>query len=451
MIKFILTFIFGFWTFSLLGQNNFIPASIYQNPFFINSAVSGSIPHTRTDFLWRQNSTETTGIFTLQIPRIGRKDSTQLKEYANGLGTNFTAFGNSERKGFRIGLTKSFYRVAILEDSKEVIFTPSPWTIGFEVGADQQNNDILADFSASILFRHEGFLVGASTRKFWIENPQTEVPNENFTNRFLRHSTFFASKYMIVGLLKRMAIEPKITYFQEFGKNTNWQFDITADFWRDWEHGTPILQTYAGYRLNTGFLGGISYRITPRLALNYTREFWTTQTEIFPQNSSNEVSISYDFGYKKRTSPPIFTSEVCGGDLPHKPTECGYPIDTIYLGKKYEVGDLINDYVGKIGFEEGTAELLDESYEALDKLARMMIVNPAVRVEVGCHVDTLSNQYALELTQKRADAIKTYVQDVKGVQLGRVVAIGFGRTRQEEGKKPDRVEIKLIAVHDEDE
>jgi hypothetical protein len=96
----------------------------------------------------------------------------------------------------------------------------------------------------------------------------------------------------------------------------------------------------------------------------------------------------------------------------------------------------------------------------LDALADRLQVNPMVRVEVGVHSDARGDlQAALQLCQKRAEAIATYLRS-KGVPKERVVAKGYGATRllnhcapgvtctEEEHAANRRVEWTVTAVGD---
>jgi len=65
----------------------------------------------------------------------------------------------------------------------------------------------------------------------------------------------------------------------------------------------------------------------------------------------------------------------------------------------------------------------------LDELADRMQVNPALTIEIAVHTDARGNlNDALQLSQKRADVIATYLKS-KGVPKERLLAKGYGATR----------------------
>ena len=70
---------------------------------------------------------------------------------------------------------------------------------------------------------------------------------------------------------------------------------------------------------------------------------------------------------------------------------------------------------------------LDEKYTGdLDQLAEMMKSNSSMTIEIAGHTDFKgSEQYNISLSQKRADAIKSYLES-KGVEGERIVTKGYG-------------------------
>ena len=82
-----------------------------------------------------------------------------------------------------------------------------------------------------------------------------------------------------------------------------------------------------------------------------------------------------------------------------------------------------------INFKTGSAELLDESHAALDKIAETAKKYPNLKLRVEGHTDSQgSDGYNLNLSQKRADAVRTYLVST-GVPADQAVAAGFGKTR----------------------
>ncbi len=104
----------------------------------------------------------------------------------------------------------------------------------------------------------------------------------------------------------------------------------------------------------------------------------------------------------------------------------------------------------QIYFETNSSTLKSESYPALDKLAGYLKLFPKTVVDVSGHTDNTGNaDYNMELSKKRADAVKAYLVS-KGIAESRINSQGYGQTAPidtndtEEGKaKNRRVEINL--------
>jgi outer membrane protein OmpA-like peptidoglycan-associated protein len=67
-----------------------------------------------------------------------------------------------------------------------------------------------------------------------------------------------------------------------------------------------------------------------------------------------------------------------------------------------------------------------ESEFTLQAVANILFGDPTLRVEIGAHSDGKgSRQYNLELTQRRADAVKMFLVG-RGIDAERLIARGFG-------------------------
>jgi outer membrane protein OmpA-like peptidoglycan-associated protein len=104
-----------------------------------------------------------------------------------------------------------------------------------------------------------------------------------------------------------------------------------------------------------------------------------------------------------------------------------------------------------VTFESGSARLLSGSYVQLDSIAKVLVANPRMRVEIGGHTDNAGspadNQH---LSTLRAEAVRNYLV-VKGVPYQQVVARGYGASQPRtqdtspRGREANRrVEIKQI-------
>jgi outer membrane protein OmpA-like peptidoglycan-associated protein len=82
-----------------------------------------------------------------------------------------------------------------------------------------------------------------------------------------------------------------------------------------------------------------------------------------------------------------------------------------------------------VTFESGSARLQPGSYVELDSIAKVLLANPALRVEIGGHTDNAGtpadNQH---LSTLRAEAVRNYFV-AKGVPFQQMVARGYGSTQ----------------------
>lgn len=82
---------------------------------------------------------------------------------------------------------------------------------------------------------------------------------------------------------------------------------------------------------------------------------------------------------------------------------------------------------GRIDFESGGDMLLDSSHQVLDVVAAVLFENPEVwNLQIQGHSDDAGDEdYNLELTQRRAEAVKAYLVE-KGISAERLEAEGYG-------------------------
>lgn len=109
----------------------------------------------------------------------------------------------------------------------------------------------------------------------------------------------------------------------------------------------------------------------------------------------------------------------------------------------------ITDYVH---FETGAAKILPRSFNVLDQVVAVIFENPQIKnVQIQGHTDDVGSQELnLELSQKRADAVRDYFIE-KGVAPERLTARGFGsqqpllpNTSSRNRSLNRRVEFKIV-------
>lgn len=95
--------------------------------------------------------------------------------------------------------------------------------------------------------------------------------------------------------------------------------------------------------------------------------------------------------------------------------------------KKVEVGETFQ--LNNVLFAFNKWDLLTESYEELNTVVKFLNENPKVEIEVSGHTDNIgSDNYNMELSQKRADAVKNYLISQK-VAGNRITSKGYGKTK----------------------
>jgi OOP family OmpA-OmpF porin len=87
-----------------------------------------------------------------------------------------------------------------------------------------------------------------------------------------------------------------------------------------------------------------------------------------------------------------------------------------------------------VEFEFGSARLkLDpesKTVPALDEAAALLTNHPELEVEIQGHTDNVgSDAYNLELSQKRAEAVRDYLIDVHMIEPVRLIARGYGESK----------------------
>ena len=115
--------------------------------------------------------------------------------------------------------------------------------------------------------------------------------------------------------------------------------------------------------------------------------------------------------------------------------------------------DTINDILlNNIYFDLNTYNLKPESKRALNKLYKLLLINPSLRIEIGAHTDTKgSNEYNMELSVKRAETVVNYLVN-KGIGRNMLVAKGYGKSRpiakELKSSKNRRIVFKVKNVND---
>jgi len=104
-----------------------------------------------------------------------------------------------------------------------------------------------------------------------------------------------------------------------------------------------------------------------------------------------------------------------------------------------------------VHFAFNKAKIRDEDMPVLDEAADSLRSSPNTRVNVNGYCDAIgSERYNMRLSQRRADAVATYLEG-KGIAADRLVAQGFGKTNfvagndTAEGRAQNR-RVELIPI-----
>lgn len=116
---------------------------------------------------------------------------------------------------------------------------------------------------------------------------------------------------------------------------------------------------------------------------------------------------------------------------------------------KYEPSKLIT--LNNVYFDTDKAIIKQESYKELDEIAALLKEKEDMEIEVAGHTDNQGdNAHNMDLSQRRADAIKKYLVK-KGANPNHIRAVGYGseqpiasNSTQEGRAKNRRIEIRII-------
>lgn len=131
--------------------------------------------------------------------------------------------------------------------------------------------------------------------------------------------------------------------------------------------------------------------------------------------------------------------------------------ELFYLDGNIEYIHKTNTISSKIEFESivfgnGEAELTNDMFDDLDKISEFLLDNPEFKLKISGHTDSDGREeFNLNLSQQRADAIKEYIVYFGSIEPERITARGYGSSEPivEERSEADkelnrRVEFELL-------
>jgi len=122
---------------------------------------------------------------------------------------------------------------------------------------------------------------------------------------------------------------------------------------------------------------------------------------------------------------------------------------TLQLNIKYEPSKVFT--LDNVYFDVDKATIKKESYKQLDELVNLLKLKKNMEIEIAGHTDNSGRkEYNMELSQKRAEAVKQYLIK-KGISANRIKAVGYGDTQPiatndtPQGRaKNRRIEVRVI-------
>ncbi len=109
---------------------------------------------------------------------------------------------------------------------------------------------------------------------------------------------------------------------------------------------------------------------------------------------------------------------------------------------KREVKRILEKALHGINFRSGKSVIYRSSYPILDNVADVMKMNPAYKLKIQGHTDSMGNDDRnMQLSKDRAQAVKDYLVK-KGVAADRLTSTGFGETKPIATNKTSRGRAK---------
>jgi len=117
--------------------------------------------------------------------------------------------------------------------------------------------------------------------------------------------------------------------------------------------------------------------------------------------------------------------------------------------KRIKIGETI--VLRNIFFDYNKATIRSESTAELDRLEKVLVENPTIKVEISGHTDDVGGDaYNLDLSEQRAQSVVAHLES-KGIASDRMIAKGYGETQPlatnttPEGRQENRrTEFKII-------
>ncbi len=181
------------------------------------------------------------------------------------------------------------------------------------------------------------------------------------------------------------------------------------------------------------------------------KEWWNAKRFAAPINSDGEDSHPYfneATGYLYFTSDRNGSSDIFRIQIAAPKAKAQFVSQPNFVD--LSVGGSIE--INHIYFEQSTANVLSASKRQLKKLSWLLKQSPNLVIRIEGHTDNVGDKKLLkQLSEDRANAIKAYLVEQKGIHPSRVEAYGYGDSQplnanqtEAEKKQNRRVEIAVV-------
>lgn len=128
--------------------------------------------------------------------------------------------------------------------------------------------------------------------------------------------------------------------------------------------------------------------------------------------------------------------------------------ETVRIGKSVGVLEKGTVFaIEDITFKANSAELEEQSREALEQIVGFMQQNDNVVVEIGGHASTMASSYtAKSLSENRAESVVSYLRE-RAIAFDRLIPQGYGKSAPvcrektpECNRRNQRVEVKILKI-----
>jgi outer membrane protein OmpA-like peptidoglycan-associated protein len=238
-----------------------------------------------------------------------------------------------------------------------------------------------------------------------------------------------------------LGVEYEVAIGSPSFKSTSLDFNTTGlIIYRDFEKFIELIPEKTNVMINVADIQNNSKVNSKILLRNKNRdeviEITGNQMVSLRSGDRYEIEVSSEEGY-------AFDSRVI--DVKGGQTDIEFKLTKLELNARLVLKD--------INFESNSSKLSDVSYTELERVVKLLVENPTLKVEIAAHTDDIgSDVYNLVLSQKRAQSVVEFLKQ-NNVAQERFVAQGYGEkafkvpnTTEENRLINRRVELKIIGI-----